>query len=135
MINGNNTSPVQIVNNTTNISNSKVEPISINKQRRKSDSGDISNNKLGVSDKSTNKSLSSSNIKGDPKLNREIPKNNKLMRNKTVSLADSKKKVRVKFKRDFISTVEVESYKRFNVDMSNNESETNESTKCRCLIF
>jgi len=138
MINVNNSNTGQLI--TT--SSKKVTPVEMDqslnntsKKKKKNETADTSNNRLGVSDKSTNKSLSSSDIKGDINLKKEIPKNNKLMRNKTVSLADSKKKARVKFKKEFVSIVVVESYKKYNVDMSYNDSESNETTKCRCLVF
>lgn len=94
-----------------------------------------SNNRLGVTDKSTNKSMSSSDIKTEIQAKKNNVSNQKLMRNKTVSLMDSNKKSKVKFKKDFVQIIQVESYKKYNVDMSYNEGETNESTKCRCIIF
>ena len=63
-----------------------------------------------------------------------MAKSQKLKRNKTVCL-ETKKKFRVKFKNDFVQTIAVESYKKYNVDMSNNDGESGETTKCRCEIF
>ena len=65
--------------------------------------------------------------------NENPSKSQKLKRNKTVVL-DTKKKYRVKFKNDFVKIINVESYKKYNIDVSTNE-ENGETTKCRCLIF
>lgn len=136
MINVNTTSSVQIVNQLKrSIANEGEGSPSKSPKKRKSET-DTSNNKFGSTDKSTSKSMSSSDIKREPKNKKESNANNqKLMRNKTVSLLDSNKKTRVKFKKDFVQTIQVESYKKYNVDMSYNDSESTETTKCRCSIF
>jgi hypothetical protein len=79
------------------------------------------------SEKSLNKSVNKSQISNSPKL----------IRKKTVivDVKDAKKKLRVKFKNDFVQIVAVESYKKYNIDVSTNEGDYRESTKCRCLIF
>jgi len=122
---------------STKLSSYEIEQSTNNtlKKTKKIETGTNSNNNLRVSEKSNNKSLSSSDIKGEFNKKKEIHKNNKLIRNKTVSLADSNRKIRVKFKKDFVTTIVVESYKKYNVDMSYNDTETGEKTKCRCVIF
>lgn len=137
MINANNSNSIQIIPAANRKFSNSVMDSSLTKKKKKTDNADTSNTKLGHSDKSTNKSLSSSDVKAEMQIKKEITKspNNKLTRNKTVAVGEANKKNRVKFKKDFVSTVVVESYKKYNVDMSYNDTETNESTKCRCLIF
>jgi hypothetical protein len=82
-------------------------------------------------------------IKSEKSLNKSVNKSQsqsnspKLKRNKSIIIEtkDVKKKLRVKFKNDFVHMVAVESYKKFNIDVSTNEGDNRESTKCRCLIF
>ena len=119
-------------------------PISLNElesssvlRRKKTETGENSTTKLGLTtDKSTsnNKTLNSSENR-ESKSKKKEKESQKLIRNKTMNLPQQKKKSGVKFKKDFIQTINVESYKKYNMDMSNNESESNQSVKCRCEIF
>ncbi len=136
MINANNSNSIQITPTKTKLSNSVIES-SLTKKKKKTEN-DTSNTRLGQSDKSTSKSLSTSDVNAEMQIKKEIPKspkNNKITRNKTVALGESNNKNSVKFKKDFVNTVVVESFKKYNVDMSYNEAEPDESTKCRCFIF
>jgi hypothetical protein len=135
MINANNPNPTPLVSINKKSSSSVMES-SLSKKKNKAENSDISNTKLGNSDKSTNKSLSTSDVKGDNQIKKETLKSpNRLTVNKKVALSESNKKNRVKFKKNFVDMVVVESYKKYNMDMSYNDAEPNESTKCRCLIF
>ncbi len=56
--------------------------------------------------------------------------------NKSNSNSHKKPKKRVVWKsQKFVDMVDVESYRKYNVDMSYNEPEQQETTRCRCLIF
>ncbi len=44
-------------------------------------------------------------------------------------------KKRVKFADPFVDPVNIESFKRFNLGMSYNEAEPEETTRCKCVIF
>jgi len=135
MINTNNPNSTPLVSINKKSSSSVMES-SLSKKKNKAENSDTSNTKLGNTDKSTNKSLSTSDVKGDNKIKKETLKSpNKLTLNKTVALSESNKKNRVKFEKNFVHVVAVESYKKYNMDMSYNDAEQNESTKCRCLIF
>lgn len=71
--------------------------------------------------RSKSPSVSSKTIKG---------KSNNLIK------ANKRMKKKVNFKENnFLDIVLVESYKKYNVDMSYNESEKGETTRCRCSIF
>lgn len=62
----------------------------------------------------------------------------KMRNNKSNNLAEKNKKMkkRVNFReKNFLEVVIVESYKKYNVDMSYNEPDSEETTRCRCLIF
>jgi len=124
---------VEISKKTLNLDSEQT--VNYYKKKKTSETTEASNSRLGATDKSVSKSLSTRDLKGEIQMKKDFQKNSKIIRNKTLSLADSNKKARVKFKRDFISTVEVESYKKYNEDMSNSESEAHETTKCRCLVF
>lgn len=112
---------------------------SSHKKKKKSEIVDISANKLGTTEKSTNKTINTSDIRDHSPVRKNKDKDKdklpKLNRNKTISVSTIKKKIGVKFKKDFIQTVSVESYKKYNIDMSTNDQESHETTKCRCLIF
>lgn len=45
------------------------------------------------------------------------------------------KKKRVTFSKNYLDVVYMESYKRYNVDVSTNGQEQNEIVRCRCSIF
>jgi hypothetical protein len=74
---------------------------------------------------STNPASSKSNIDKSGSLvpNKRIPR-------KTVS-----KGKKVSFNKNLVDTVVVESYKKYNIDMSYDESSKPETTKCKCLVF
>jgi len=108
---------------------------------KKIENGSSSNNLINretAIDKSINKSdnYSSENNKVETQKRKSFsPMIGKFQRNKTVCLNNKKGKNRVKFKKNFVTTIVVESYKKYNVDMSFNDIEGNEGAKCRCLIF
>jgi hypothetical protein len=62
------------------------------------------------------------------------PVNSKNLMRKQTAIKKGKKK-RVTFNKNYLDIVNVESYKRFNVDVSINGQEQNEIVRCRCSIF
>ncbi len=51
------------------------------------------------------------------------------------SVSKKTKKRRVMFNKNYLDVVYVESYKRYNIDVSSNGPEQNENVRCRCSIF
>jgi len=101
MINENNSNLMQLSPSKKKSSNSVME-LSLPKKKIKTENTDTSNTKASQSDKSTtNKSLSALDLKAEMHhIQKEIPKSpNKLTRNKTVGVGESKKKIELSSKR------------------------------------
>lgn len=81
----------------------------------------------------------SSHLSLSPTKNNNIksssPSGNKRNRSK-VDIDSNKIKKKVTFKeKNFLDIVSVESFKKYNVEMSYNENESNETTRCKCIIY
>jgi hypothetical protein len=105
---------------------------SMAKSKRRSDISDLSNMKTQIYEKSTIVVDQSTDNK-----ERERKKSKPtLNRSKTKSESNKKSRKKVTFKeRNFLDIVNVESYKKYNANMSFNEPGSEETTRCRCLIF
>jgi hypothetical protein len=55
--------------------------------------------------------------------------------NKTNMVPKKPKKRRVQFSRNYLDVVYVESYKKYNIDVSMNGQDQGDIIRCRCLIF
>ena len=116
-----------------------------NNQKRKTDASEISQAK--TIDKTDNKSPSRGEDRksgvnlSEDKRNLSVSPNTsgKRMRGKSgIAVGGSGKKSTksVVFKdKNFLDIVNVESYKKYNVDMSYNEPEHEETTRCKCFIY
>jgi hypothetical protein len=126
--------------------NSKETLDTSNNQKRKTD---VSESHMKTTDKSPSrveekkdKGVNISEISGTDKKGIGSPKIS-IKRNKTRATGgigpsgSSKKSIKnVSFKdKNFLDVVNVESYKKYNVDMSYNEPEHEDTTRCKCLIF
>jgi hypothetical protein len=71
-----------------------------------------------------------------PKKRMSSPSNStKKARSKSNLTVNKKQKRRVAFEKNFVNITYVESYKKYNVDMSYNDPEPQETTRCRCIII
>jgi len=80
----------------------------------------------------------SSHLSLSPSKNNNIKTSSPNKRNRSnIDMADSNKiKKKVTFKeKNFLEIVSVESFKKYNVEMSYNENESNETTRCKCIIY
>ena len=140
MINvSNENSTITPIENLNQFGTQELENSGVSKNRNKINNPN--NSPLGeVGDSTPNKIITSTEIKTENQFQLEKEKANptkssqKLQMNKAIGLK-TKNKFRVKFKNDFVHTIAVKSYKKYNVDMSYNEAESGERTKCRCRIF
>jgi hypothetical protein len=80
----------------------------------------------------------SSHLSMSPSKNNNVNTTSPNKRNRSkIDIADSNKiKKKVTFKeKNFLEIVSVESFKKYNVEMSYNEGEGNETTRCKCIIY
>ncbi len=117
-----------------------------NNQKKKTDVSEFSHSK--TQDKSPSRVLENKNFSShtnnsnisSPYKNRSASPDfspNKKLRSKTEKEGGNKKfKKKVTFKeKNFLDIVTVESFKKYNVDMSFNEMEPHESIRCKCIIY
>ena len=68
--------------------------------------------------------------------NKKICYSGKNMKNSNFSPKNDLKEKKVKFKKNFLQVINVESWKKYNLDNSNSEPvKKGEKIHCRCLIF
>jgi len=117
----------KIVKKNSDITNC-TSPILSNKSKSKSISGNNSNSKNKSNKNRSSKSKSP---------NKNIVKENSFIE-KVEKINLSKKKLRVKFKKNLIEIIPIESFKKYNYEMNFEENGIERSGKtksCRCLIF
>jgi hypothetical protein len=119
------------VRNSQVLEGSPGKTSDINK-KRKSEFSDISNVRTQVNDKS----MQGGETPESRNIDRQKAKTT-LNRSKTSIQKEQKKsKRRVTFReKQFLDIVNVESYKKYNMDMSYCEPDHEEPTRCRCLVF
>ena len=103
-----------------------VSPIKNKKGNSLSDIILNDENNKGISDNvttNTNQNLNSPKSKSNPKVSKNIEKIN--------SFQESKSKKKVKFKKDFATIIQIQSYKKYNINKYCN----NNSINCSCAIF
>jgi hypothetical protein len=103
----------------------------------------IKNNRSNISDNQNKRKTSSAeklNKNEDRKLSNTVNLNNSNVATAVSPLKRKQtnrkgKKRRVVFSKNWLDVVHVESYKKYNIDVSTNEPETNNIVRCKCLIF
>jgi len=132
---------------TSNTTAKKIKPENINQN----DGDNSSNYKINKSNNSDNGTIQTKisspdklNLNEEKKQNPEsISKNGNSvgasssfkLQNKPNQVNKRSKRRRVQFNKNYLDVVYVESYKKYNIDVSLNGQEQNDIVRCRCCIF
>jgi len=132
---------------TSNTTTNKIKPENINQN----DGDNSSNYKINKSNNSDNGTLQTKissqdkfNLNEEKKQNGDsISKNRNsggvsssfILQNKPNQVNKRSKRRRVQFNKNYLDVVYVESYKKYNIDVSLNGQEQNDIVRCRCIIF